>query len=96
MKSKNDYRQLIQIIRTVIHEWDPYKLLAAGAPEDEFDDEIAKVVARVKDMRTERDAIEIISHIFQKAFGENFGFKDCEEVGKKMFTLLKASGFIKK
>ena len=36
------------LVTRVIAEWDPYALLAGGAPRDEFDAEIASVATQVQ------------------------------------------------
>ena len=41
MKTKADYKLALQVVGAVVHEWDPYSLLAGGCPADEFDSEIA-------------------------------------------------------
>ena len=47
MRTKDDYRRAIEVVAAVIREWDPYGLLRTGAPQDEFDSEIAGVVAQI-------------------------------------------------
>ena len=49
---KKQYKQMFSLVQVVINRWDPYSLLEGGAPEDEFESEIASVVARIKTIKT--------------------------------------------
>ena len=83
------------IIRSVIHEWDPYCLLRSGAPEDEFDDEIALVLAEIHRIRSQSDAITLVSVVFSRAFGpEEFGRDACAQVGSQLYNGLKSAGLL--
>ena len=63
-----------EVVRQVIHEWDPYGLLAMGAPQDEWDSEIRSLVDQVGRIACEKDAALAISRIFSSAFQpEGFG-----------------------
>ncbi len=44
--TKRERERAFAVACRVIHEWDPYGLLKGGAPADEFDREIAAVVAQ--------------------------------------------------
>ena len=44
---KAAYKRALQVVGSVVREWDPYSLIAGGAPEDEFESEIAGVVAQI-------------------------------------------------
>ena len=56
MLTKGDYKKACDIVRAVIHAWDPYSLLASGCPADEFESEIASVVAQIPRINSETDA----------------------------------------
>jgi hypothetical protein len=87
MKDRRDYEQALAIVRSAIGAWDPYRLLELGAPPDEFDDEIAKVVARIPKLRGENDLAATISEVFSSAFGpETFAVADCAVPARLAFT----------
>ncbi len=93
--TKAAYKQMLQVVGSVIHEWDPYCLIAGGAPEDEFDWEIALVVAQIPRIKTEKDAVLALSRVFSPAFdAEGFTPELCTEAGKKLFAALRANGFV--
>jgi hypothetical protein len=59
--SRDIYEKLVTVVGGVIRNWDPYGLLAGGAPSNEFDQEIALVAARVKQIKTETDCVPPVS-----------------------------------
>lgn len=69
MRSKSDYKRAVRVVREVVHAWDPYRLIAGGAPDDEFDHEIASVVAQIPRIRSARDASHALSRVFSSSFG---------------------------
>ena len=89
MKTRADYETAIEVVGSVINAWDPYSLLASGAPRDEFDAEIARLVTRVPHIRSPDDAVREISSVFSAAFErEYFTVPDCAEVGTRLFARL--------
>jgi hypothetical protein len=84
-----------EIVGSVVREWDPYGLLACGAPADEFDSEIAAVVTQIPRIKTEKEAVLALSRVFSSAFeAERFTPEDCTTAGKKLFAVLSASGLL--
>ena len=84
------YKRIESIVRRVIHEWDPYSLLAGGAPEDEFDGEIRSVVRQVDRIGSPADAAHLISQVFSSAFeAERFAPADCRESGERLYRALR-------
>ena len=95
MKTRVQWKQAQTIVRRRIHEWDPYSLLAGGAPDDEFDSEIARVVAEIRRIKSRADATEAISRVFSSAFDpKDFSPERCSEVGSRLFDELNAAGLI--
>ena len=95
LRTKRDYKQAFALVRDVVSAWDPYRLVASGAPPDEFDHEIAELVASVPRIRSEDDAAQAISVIFGRAFDPvSFSPDSCSEVGRQLFARLKADQFI--
>ena len=89
MKDRRDYEQAIEIIGDVIRAWDPFSLIAEGAPPDEFDSLIAKITARVPTFRRPSDVAEAISGVFSASFGsESFSPTDCARPAEQIFTEL--------
>lgn len=41
------HRQILSLIQSILDDWDPLELLAAGAPADEHADEAARLLARL-------------------------------------------------
>ncbi len=89
MKTTAEYKLALQVVGTVIREWDPYSLLKAGCPNDEFDAEIASVVAQIQRIKSAQDAAHALSKVFSSAFGPaKFEPQDCREAGTRLFEAL--------
>ncbi len=58
------YQKMWDVTAGVIKSWDPYGLLGGGAPGDEFDREIASLVAQIPRIHSELDAAQAVSRIF--------------------------------
>src|SRR5437762_245604 len=95
MKDKAQYKLALQTVGTVVRAWDPYALLAGGAPTDEFDAEIASVVTQISRIKSSQDAAFAISRVFSSSF-ERAGFtpEACMDVGEQLFKALSDKGFV--
>ena len=89
-QAKQRYDDSLEAARGVIHQWDPYGLLAIGCPLDEFDGEIGAVVRQIGRIASAHDATRVISRVFSSAFEpERFQVANCAEVGQKLYDVLK-------
>jgi hypothetical protein len=92
---RDKYQQMWDVTADVIRQWDPYHLLSGGAPADEFDGEIASVVAQIPSIHSAADAALAVSRVFSSSFERQaFGVDACTEVGKKLFSALSDRGLI--
>lgn len=95
MRTRADYDRAFAIVRDAIHAWDPYRLIAGGAPADEWDSEIASVVAQIPRIRSQSDAAHAISRVFSSALEpEGFGPEDCARVGRRLYSSLCEAGLL--
>lgn len=89
MQRRSDHDRAFAVIREVIHEWDPYALILSGALSDEWDSEIASLVAQIPRIRSAGDAIHAVSRVFTAAFEpEGFGVPECTLVGTRLYEAL--------
>jgi hypothetical protein len=87
----------MDVVRRAIHDWDPYELLANGAPPDEFDREIASIVAQIPRISSGMDATLAVSRVFSSSFqADLFKPEHCVEVGKRLYEDLNARGLLNK
>ena len=87
MKDRREYEKAIEIVGGVIRAWDPYCLIAEGAPIDEFDGQIARITARVPGVHSPADAALAISDVFSRSFGpDTFSAADCSGPAQQIFT----------
>jgi hypothetical protein len=91
MKTQDDYDQAVVLVHEVIHRWDPYGLLAGGCPPNEFEAEIARVVAQVPHIRSPVDAVNTLSRVFSSSFEAHlFRPEDCAVPGRELYEVLSA------
>jgi hypothetical protein len=89
------YQEIWDITADVIRKWDPYNLLAGGAPRDEWDSEISSVVAQISRIHSPSDAAAAIARIFGSSLERsNFTPASCSEVGGELYARLKERGFV--
>jgi hypothetical protein len=85
---------IFDAVRGVIHQWDPYGLLARGGPLDEFDSEI-HVVRQVDRIGPPQYAVRVLSRLFSSYFEpERFRPKDCQVVGEQLYKVLQERGLL--
>jgi hypothetical protein len=95
MRNRNDYEKAIEVTGAVIRGWDPYCLIEEGAPSDEFDAEIEKLVTYIPHIRSAADAAQAISEVLSTAFEtERFSAAQCTEPGEKLFASLVTAGLV--
>jgi hypothetical protein len=94
LSTKTDYENAVLAVREVIHAWDPYSLLAGGAPSDEFDGEIEKLVAKIRTISSEKDASESVKEVFNGLLGEESSNEEYELIGKRLFGNLVKKGVL--
>jgi hypothetical protein len=89
------YKQMWDITADVIRKWDPYQLLAGGAPRDEWDSEISSVVAPIPRIHSASDAAAAVSRVFASSLDPSaFTADTCSDVGAELFTRLQERGFV--
>ena len=89
------YERLWAVTADVIRTWDPHGLLAGGSPADEFDHEIASLVAQIPRIHSAVDAAHAVSRIFGASFdADSFAKDKCSEVGTRLYAALSEQGLI--
>ena len=93
MKSREDFDAAFEIVSNVVRSWDPYCLIGSGAPADEFDAEIGRLVARIPHITSSAAAAAAISDVFSTAFEPKlFSPAQCAAPAEKLFARLSAAG----
>lgn len=89
LSNRRDYEAAFGVVTAVIAEWDPYGLFTSGAPDDEWDSEVASLVAQIPRISSPKDAAHAISRVFSSSLErDRFGVDDCEAVGQQLFDAL--------
>jgi hypothetical protein len=53
-------------VRDTVNRYDPYGLLHAGAPSDEYEAEIGEILVRLQGVTSETDAMRLIRNVFAR------------------------------
>ena len=72
MKNRTEiqrHRTLVAAVKAAIAAADPIRLLAVGAPDDEYDAEVSTIVPRVTRARNLAEAHRIVHEEFVRWFG---------------------------
>lgn len=94
---RQEREKIFNAVRSVIHDWDPYDLIAGGAPDDEFDSEISAVIRQLDRIRSAGDACHVISRVFSSSFEpELFQIEHCRSVGERLYEVLAEHGILEK
>lgn len=64
MKTREEYDDGFRIVRAALASWDPFGLLGAGAPEDEWDHEVVSLLPRIQRAKTPGDVAREIAVLF--------------------------------
>ena len=89
------YSKMWDLAASVIRTWDPWQLLAGGAPIDEYDKEISSLVAQIPRIHSAADASHAVLQIFSSSLEvESLPRDACSEVGKKFFAALSEQGLV--
>jgi Domain of unknown function (DUF1871) len=95
VQTREQYDQAIAICRDAIAQWDPFALLAGGAPADEYDLEISKLVPKIRDARASSDVAIAISAIFGDSFGHALHRSgESINVAAEIYNRLRSAGLL--
>lgn len=79
-------QEAIAVTTAIINDWDPYGLIAGGAPKDEFEAEASRIVAKARDAQTPDALARLVSEVFSSSFEpERFSVETCLPVATRLF-----------
>ncbi|MCL2354592.1 MAG: DUF1871 family protein [Oscillospiraceae bacterium] len=87
-------KKLLEIISREIVNWDPISLLAMGAPKNEYDVEVNKILGRLQNKKNSHEISNVIYEVFLEMFGEdtlrpiNDFTEKCDNVAKVIFLAM--------
>ena len=89
LKNRTDYDRAFAAVRKAINAWGPYGLISDGGPLDEWDSEVASIVAQIPRISSARDAAHAVARTFAGSLDhKGFSPEDCEAVGAQVFQEL--------
>jgi hypothetical protein len=82
---KHAHQEIVHIVLHALNEWDPYELIDAGAPENEFTEEATRIAAKIKKTETPTELAHVISDVFSRSFGSDvFSIEECLPVASRI------------
>ncbi len=75
-------------IRGFLNEWDPYELVAGGAPENELESEAQCILGKLHsgEVKTQADLAAYISALFSKQFEPIFTPGNCAGIAQVIWA----------
>ncbi len=87
--------QRFAVIARVVNKWDPYGLLASGAPPDEFHPEIRAIAWEIANVHSADAAVALVAKVYSAYFTPtDFPVERCRAVGLELFAELQAAGLV--
>ena len=74
----------LEKIKKLINNADPRGLLAGGAPDNEYDQEIVEIYHAVQDKKGKQQLIDVIDEIFYRNFNEHISKQQLENIAEKI------------
>jgi hypothetical protein len=71
MRDRQQYDQAFALLREWVTQWDPLGLIGGGAPPDEWDHEIARLLAMLRGARSPEDVSAAVTAVFRDSLGES-------------------------
>ena len=81
-------REAMAAIMEALNAWDPYRLIAGGAPRDEFEPEAANIYSALAagGVDSEQELARLIAAVFEKWFGETFTAEECAAAARVIYA----------
>lgn len=77
-----------KIVKKIVDEWDPMKLLAMECPDDEYHPEIEKITALLPEVKNVEELADKINQIFTFAFDKTMIHEECMKVAERILKSL--------
>lgn len=86
-----NYKKLFEEVAQLVNKADPLRLIQQGAPSDEYDQEIAKILAHLSKCETVDDLRRSVFAIFLESFGSTSAGSeaDYQELASVLYQLRK-------
>jgi hypothetical protein len=95
MRDRQQYDLAFALVRESLAKWDALQHINAGAPPDEWDDEVARIVARLRDAQTPAQVGAAIGEVFSDALGSSGpDAASCVELGRALHSRLRVAGIL--
>jgi hypothetical protein len=81
------YRALYDGLNAIVCQLDLYGLSRHGEINDEFSDEVTRLLAALQHIKSESEVVDAVQRVFAASFSEHdFSRGACEQVGRRVFS----------
>ena len=81
------YRALYDGLNAIVSQWDPYGLSRQGEVNDEFSDEVMRLLDALPRTNSESEVVDAVQEVFSASFSEHdFSRASCELAGQRVFS----------
>jgi len=87
---KNRYKELFGEVSNLMNEWDPMRFESAGGLVEEYDPEVARILAAAVKGISDFELSQKISLAMRESFEDDFGEKETLEIAKKVNAAISA------
>jgi hypothetical protein len=95
MRTRREYDEAFRIVRTAIARWDPHAILEGGAPADEWDSEVARLLPLIQRALTSADVARQLANVFgARLGGASIPVDECSSVAVEILVRLKTAGLL--
>ena len=95
MRDRQQYDLAFKLIRESVAQWDPMGLIGGGAPPDEWDHEVARLLAGLRGARSTDDVTAAVAAVFCDTLGASGpDAASCAQFGRELHARLAAAGLL--
>jgi hypothetical protein len=95
MRDRHQYDLAFALVREAVAQWDPLGLIGGGAPADEWDAEVARLLPRLQRARSVEEAGAAVTAVFGQALGSDGpDAAACAKFGQELHSRLTSAGLI--
>ena len=95
MRDRQQYDLAFALIRQCVAQWDPLGLIGGGAPADEWDHEVARLLAKLREARSPDDVSTAVAAVFCDSLGKSGpDAASCAQFGRELHSRLTSAGLL--
>jgi hypothetical protein len=95
MRDRHQYDLAFALVREAVAQWDPLGLIGGGAPADEWDAEVARLLPRLERARSPEEAGAAVTAVFGETLRDSAPDEaSCVRFGRELHSRLTSAGLL--